>query len=152
MLNVLKPLLPKLPETPHETNGEKGIFSWAESISITLERFFDALALKGTDASLIVDNVLQNVAASFTIDAKAPHIHLLSTVAVTSSATTAIKGHITGQMLWIENCGTFNITIKHNAGTKLNGSVDITLTPYGVLAVKWDPINQLWAEISRSLP
>ena len=61
----------------------------------------------------------------------------------TSSASTAIvDGTMLGQLLWMKNHdATTSAVIKHNANTKLNGAVDVTLGPNDTMLLMWDGVD-----------
>ena len=75
---------------------------------------------------------------------------MYSAVAVTSDATTAVKSGFRNQRVVLCNRGSNNITVKTAANTRLNGSVDIVITPNGSVTLRWG--GTFWFELGRSIP
>lgn len=89
----------------------------------------------------------------FSIDPSSTYIRMTTTVAISSSSTTAIlDGDTPGQILILHNNSTTglipNITIRDNANTKLAGGLNFTMGIDDTLTLIWD--GAVWLEISRS--
>ena len=145
----LKSLRVRLPVVPDKFIA-KEILDYLASLNSILRKYFDDSELVLADSNLIGNNVIQNLAAAFTINPNAFFIDMYSTAAVTSNTTTAIKDGLRNQRIVLCNRGTNNITIAHDANTKLNASVNNAITPDGSLTLRWG--GSYWFELGRSNP
>jgi len=143
----LKTQIPVMPLPPNPATSQ-GFMKWARQLTYELNRFFAQGRLAHPDDRLIGITKTVEVAAGFTVEPDTLFVELSSTGTVTSNATIAIKAGDTGQLCIIENIGTFAITIKNDALTKLSGAADVILGQYDTLGVRWN--GSFWTQIMGS--
>lgn len=135
----------KVPTPPQHIEE---LVMWAKDLTRELERYARAQEELGTDTSLLGSVMITNLAAGFTISPDAYVVEINVTGNVTSDATTTIKNGINNQIIILHNRSNFDVTIKHNANTKLNADVDHTLKLNSMIAFRWDGTD--WIELYRS--
>lgn len=92
-----------------------------------------------TQREVYLPDSTQTLAATFTIAPNKTYCPISSAGNVTSHATTAISdGSETGQQLIIENRGSFVITLKNAANTKLPGAADFNITANSTMTFIWN--------------
>lgn len=117
---------------------------------------FNALRVRKNNRAVFVktlgfDGVSQTLLDTFTIPVQFRGYLRLDAVAPrTSSAVTAIQAGLNvGQTLILENNSANSITLVHNAGIKLNGAANVTLTQFSTISFIWN--GTFWLETSRSI-
>lgn len=89
------------------------------------------------------------LAATFTITPTNVYVPVTSTAARTSSATTVITaGTTTGQLVIIDNRGTFDLTLKAGGNCDLPQNLDYTLSAKGTITLIWN--GTTWRTVANS--
>jgi len=144
----MRPVKPNFLNIPRAPQRPEDLVSWAQGLSTGLETFFGGSQLETPDRLLLGRAITQVVTDGFTVDPVEVFIDLVSSAAVTSSATVAIKAGSDVQLLIVQNRGTFNITFKHGAQLEFASFADFVLPPGRSMLVRWN--GSVWVEVSNS--
>ena len=137
-----------LPRVPHISTPRdlEQIEGWLNDLRREVSRCLTEIQTTGATKALVGWRGEQTVATDFTIDPNAPMMLLNATFAPTSSATEAIKDGTEGQMLFLKNQSTNNITLLSGANTILGGATYCILGHNDALALIWDGEN--WTQLA----
>lgn len=87
----------------------------------------------------------QKLEDDFQIMSDGLFVEVFSDAAVVSNTTLAFRPGVIGSWLIVHNIGTFSVTVKNNAGTRLGA--DAVLLGNGTLTVRYDGTN--WVKVAQ---